>query len=517
MASQLYQSTALNQAALVVPDLYVDIVPPAVAAINAASTDTLGLVGAASWGPVEVPTVVGSLSEYVNNFGPVIARLYDIGTHVSIAQLQGATSFVIVRHTDGTDTAATSVVASDDLTAASDFYAAVAIAINSGIPNVSGKSNLVSFDVTSGTFATLYTGIYGDSLVTTISKGSKAGTFRVTNQLGSLSESFDNIAIGAGTAPTSTAFAYTGGTDGYTGITGASLMGEDVSPPTGMYALQTTDASVGILVDCSDSDTWSEQSAFGLEFGIYMILCSPSGDTVANVLTSKATAGLDSYGAKLMFGDWLSWYDTNNGITRLVSPQAFAGGELVALTPNNSSLNKSLTGIVGSQRSASGQGSYTKADLTQLISAGIDVIANPSPGGKYWSCRSGHNSSSDSTRYGDNYVRMTNFIAESIAGSMGIYVGLPISVTLLQNITASLVDLLSTIQSLGYIGSPNNGTGALPYSVICNLSNNPQARTGKGFATADVAVQLQGINEKFVVNLQDGATVTIATTGSTDS
>ena len=36
-----------------------------------------------------------------------------------------------------------------------------------------------------------------------------------------------------------------------------------------------------------------------------MILTGPAGDTIQNSVTVKQQAGLDSYAAKLMFGDWL--------------------------------------------------------------------------------------------------------------------------------------------------------------------------------------------------------------------
>jgi len=46
--------------------------------------------------------------------------------------------------------------------------------------------------------------------------------------------------------------------------------------------------------------------------------------------------------------------------------------------------------------------------------------------------------------------------------------------------------------------------------VVCDSSNNPQSRTALGYVQADVAVRYQGINEKFIVNLQGGASVTVS-------
>ena len=243
-----------------------------------------------------------------------------------------------------------------------------------------------------------------------------------------------------------------------------------------------------------------------------MILVGPSGDSIATAVQTKEQAGLDSYAAKLMFGDWLFWYDQANSQTRVVSPQGFVAGCLANLSPEQSSLNKPLSGIAGSQKSglaSSGQAlTYSSAELQTLFSAGIDVICNPAPGGSYWAVRCGHNSSSNAVVAGDSYTRMTNFIAETLAAGMGGYVGSVINSTLLSNIRATLLGYLSSLVQQGILGSI---TGATPYAVVCDGSNNPQTRTALGYVQADVQVQYQGINEKFIVNLQGGQSVTVST------
>jgi cold shock CspA family protein len=45
--------------------------------------------------------------------------------------------------------------------------------------------------------------------------------------------------------------------------------------------------------------------------------------------------------------------------------------------------------------------------------------------------------------------------------------------------------------------------------VICDTSNNPLIRTALGYVQADVQVQYQGINEKFIVNVEGGQTVQV--------
>lgn len=183
-----------------------------------------------------------------------------------------------------------------------------------------------------------------------------------------------------------------------------------------MYALRGQGCGIALLADADDPTQWTTQAEFGLQEGVYMILTGPPGDTILNAVSVMAQVGLDSYAAKLMFGDWLWWSDQVNNIVRLVSPQGFTAGRLANLSPEQSSLNKQIYSVIGSQKSGtpgSGQAtSYTSADLSVLIASGIDVISNPQPGGAYWGVRAGHNSSSNPATNGDNYARLTNYIAE---------------------------------------------------------------------------------------------------------
>jgi phage tail sheath protein FI len=453
------------------------------------------------------------MAQYSASFGRVTPRLYDMGTQVATSVQQGAQNFRCVRVTDGSDTAAV-------------------LTIQSAI-----------------TLTALYTGSYGNGISITMSAGSQASSWRITVTLpGSTPEVYDNItgtgsalwqamvaAINTGTGPlrgasqTVTA-TYSGGTaapvagtvsfstgtpgtDGATNVTSAMLVGSDAVPRTGMYALRGQGCSVALLADSIDTTQYTTQASFGLSEGVYMILTGPSGDTTENAVAAKATAGLDSYAAKLMFGDWIYWYDQTNAVTRLVSPQGFAAGRLVNLSPEQSSLNKQLYSIVGSQKSgsvSSGQSStYATADLQLLFQNGIDVICNPQPGGSYWGVRCGHNSSSNAATNGDNYTRMTNYIAATLSAGMGLYVGEVINSTLFQKIKATLLAFLQAMLSQGLLGST---TGAQPFSVVCDTTNNPQSRTALGYVQADVQVQYQGINEKFIVNVEGGQTVQISST-----
>ncbi|OYV83762.1 MAG: phage tail protein, partial [Acidiphilium sp. 21-68-69] len=139
--------------------------------------------------------------------------------------------------------------------------------------------------------------------------------------------------------------------------------------------------------------------------------------------------------------------------------------------------------------------------------AGIDVIANPQPGGAFWGVRGGFNASSDSATNGDNYTRMTNYIAATLSAGMGQYVGQLVNETLFRRIRGTLLAFLNTMLGQGMLGTTN---GALPFAVVCDASNNPPARTGLGYVQADVQVQYQAINERFIVNVEGGQTVQVS-------
>jgi uncharacterized protein len=508
----IVQQGAINTTALIVPDLYVQIVPPQTLLLNGVPTDVLGIVGTASWGPTGEPTIIGSMSDYATSFGTVMPRKYDMGTQVATAVQQGASNFRCVRVTDGTDTAAV-------------------LTVLGGI-----------------TFTALYTGSLGTQLSLTFSAGSAASSWRLSVALpGQNPEVYDNI-VGSGPAfwntlanavnngngalrgpsqlivatslggtatPLAGIFPFSSGTPGSDGagsVTATTLVGSDTLPRLGMYALRSQGCAIALLADADDATQWSVQAEFGLSESVYMILTGPAGDNIANAVTTKAEAGVDSYAAKLMFGDWVYWSDQANALTRLVSPQGFVAGRLANLSPEQSSLNKPLYGVIGTQKSGQpGVGTattYASADLSALLSAGIDVIANPQPGGAYWGVRGGHNSSSNAAIDGDNYTRLTNYIASTLASGMGVYVGQLVNATLFQNIRATLLAFLNGLLSQGLLGST---TSALPFAVVCDTSNNPLSRTALGYVQADVQVQYQAINEKFIVNVQGGQTVQVST------
>ena len=600
---------AINPTSLIVPGLYVQIVPPQLVLLNGVATNLIGCVGSATWGPVNNPTPFGTMAQYAAAFGSIIARTYDMGTFAALAVLQGANNFVGVRVTDGTDTAATIALSATDaikavtvggtahvgdiltltitpqggtatplvftspaspslqndalalqaLVNANPYLASQGITADTPIAGVfnihyptaavatvvgavtgtGATTTLVAAGATTlstvqRTYSSLWTGSLGNSISVIESVGSAANTTRVSVSIpGRVPEVFDNIA-GTGSvlnngianainlgvsglrgpsqiikctagygASVTTPATYTpvGGTDGALNITTANLVGTDTLPRVGMYALRGEGCSVGALVDLTDTTSWTTQNAFAISEGVYMVGVGPAGQTVANAATAKATAALDSYAMKILMGDWIYWADQVNGVTRLVSPQGVSCGLLANMTPNNSTLNKQVYGIVGTQLSYTGL-QYGNSDLQTLVQAGIDVIGAPSPGGNYFSHLVGHNASSNASINGDNYTRMTNYIASTINSGMGIYVGQLNTPTGQQNALATLNAFFTNLNNNGLIGTAS-GT-SLPWSLQLNNAN-----AALGLMQINATVTYYAVIEKLLINVQGGTTVTI--------
>lgn len=402
----IYPAGGLNTAALTAPDLYIQIVPPKTRYINGVATDILGIVGVGSWGAVNSAMLIGSVGDASQKLGTQQVRKYDLASAVAVSIQLGAANIRAVRVTDGTDTAATSIL-------------------------------MGAGSVTGVTLTGYYTGSLGNSLSATLTAGTAPGSWKLSVSLpGVTAEVFDNItgtgaalwaaianAINNGqssirgpstlvvaTAGSSTAapvspqtLVFTGGTDGVNTLTDATLIGTDgTTGPSrkGMYALRGTGAQVANLVDLTDSTQWPTMVTYGLSEGCYMVTQGPAGASYATVSTSLTSAGVDSYTLKVLVGDWVYWQDTVNTVRRMMAPATFSAAEIAALSPQQSSLNKSLSNAVSTQRNLA-QSPYSLAEIGAINTARLDVITNPCPGGSYFGHRSGLNVSSNSGTNGD--------------------------------------------------------------------------------------------------------------------
>lgn len=508
----VYQLGQLNTTALAAPNVYVQIVPPKTRYINGVPTDIYGLVGIASWGPKNSPTLVGSPAEAQRLFGVQQVRKYDLASAIAIGFQVGAYNQRIVRVTDGTDAAAT--------------------------------VNLMDVNATPAIGATLtgiYTGTVGNTITAAVTAGTKQNTSKLTVTLpGYTPEVFDNIAgtgaalwaalvsavnngqsgtrgpsqlvvasIGVGTAApnTSTTYTLTGGTDGATTLTDSVMVGTDGTTRTGMYALRGTGASVLNLVDVTDSTQWSAINAFASVEGMYHVGQGAAGASYSTVSTALNTAGVDSYASKIMVGDWQYWQDNVNGQLRMMAPATFMAAKIASQAPHLSTLNKAIAGIVGTQRVLQNQ-PYSGAEIGAIVGARLDLITNPSPGGNYYAGQTGRNVSSNPATNGDNYTRMTNYIAYTLAAAFGWVIGELQTTDLRRTAKASMDNFLSNLEQQGMIGDVNGGPA---FSVQIDANNNPDSRVALGYLQADVQVKYLSVVFDFLINLEAGQSVVINT------
>jgi hypothetical protein len=315
----------------------------------------------------------------------------------------------------------------------------------------------------------------------------------------------------------STPVTLTGGTDGASGVTDATLMGQDIVPRKGMYALRNSNVDCFTLCDLSTVADYAAIASFGLSETMYPVFASPSGDTIANALAVRTNASIDTPWFKYILGDWPTWYDSFNGVSRLINPSAFAIGIFGNLSPNQSPLNKPLQGISATQRSTLGQ-TYSDTELTLINNGGIDTILPPStsPGGYYFSFASARNASSNTAANGDEYTRMTNFLIRAAQSkAAGSFIGKLQSIQPNDQTRAqakALFDGFSQQLASPQVGTGINGQGIIdiPWSVVCDLTNNPPNLQALGYLFLYWQVRYLNVVRYFVVKFQGGGNVTVS-------
>jgi len=483
--------------------------PPIV--INGVNAQTGAVVGTASMGPVNQAVLVTGNS-FESIFGAPQVRKYDGGTVVAEAALNSTAPLYFVRVTDTNDTAATATVTNG--ASISGLTTGTGLAGTTVSFATAGKANAITMTVTLGNTSESFINISASNAsvfwaAANAAVNTGAGVTRGPSNLVRFS------IANATTLPTlPSSVTLTGGNDGVAGVGANSLVGAASSGAggaSGMYALTTLPAQYCVLADCDTTSTYTTQAAFGQQEFMLMGCVLPAGmaTQTANAVLDKQSAGLDSFEAVLLQGDWITYSDPTFGL-RKVSPQGYWLGTRSSLLPHESVLNKPILGIVGSERSAS-TGPYSLAETNTLASAGIEVIANPIPAGAAWGCLTGRNTSSVVGAQSDAYSTLTNFLAQTFENAGGPYIGAVNNSQTQAQVTASFNHFLNGLVSQGILAL--NADGSAPYIVTCSSVNNSQTSEALGNLNVGVQVTYQAIIWNFNVDLTGGpAVVTMTST-----
>jgi hypothetical protein len=200
-------------------------------------------------------------------------------------------------------------------------------------------------------------------------------------------------------------------------------------------------------------------------------------------------------------------------LARLVNPTAFSLGMIGNLSPEQTPLNKPLRGVIATQKSQTGQ-TYSDAELSIAELGGVDLIvgAPTTPGGNYFTFITGRNTSSNTAGNGDEYSRMTFFLASSAQSkAAGSFVGRLQSIrptdktrldakALFDGFSAQLADPASGSQGNGMIDA---------WSTQCDLNNNTPNLQARGFLFLYWSVRYLNVVRYFVVKLAGGGNVSV--------
>lgn len=310
------------------------------------------------------------------------------------------------------------------------------------------------------------------------------------------------------------------GTDGRAGVTTNVLLGVDGlnSTRSGMYAGRGLPIAQFGLAGMTDPTSFAAQINFAKDENILVVLGLAAFASATTAVTTKQLSAVDAYQAGVC-KDFLYLNDTFNNVIRLVSPIGPTLGKIASLSPERNPGNKPINGYLGTERTGyAGPGGsfvpgipYSNAEIALLESNGIMFMTQPAIGGDYLALRHGQNSSSDATRNGINYTKLTQFIAKSFQKSLGFAVNEVHTPSLRRRVTSAISQFLQSLADPGPGRNPMIGdvNGGPAYSVQCNEQNNPDNMVALGYMFVTVQVKYFATVRFFVVQIEAGQSVTV--------
>lgn len=438
------------------------------------------------------PTVLTITAKVFGTAG----NAYTVSTNVSGATLSGATL-------SGGVNGSTGVTVTGKYTGSLGNF--VKFNIQKGTANSSYKIIISGPNLATEIFDNVGAGLSGNAVWVAIANAVNNGTSGTRPPSKILVAS----AGSATAAPILGVYSLSGGSDGAGSITTSILLGQDALPRTGMYALRGTNAAQFTLCDCSDLSSFSTQLALGLQIGAYVVTATAMSDTITSAVSELPLYGIDSFGIKVLFGDWIVWIDTTNGIPqRVTSPAAVSMGLLGALSPQMNTLNKPINGIVGTQSSILGV-TYSYSDFQQLAGARMDIITIDTTVSNNFIHRLGINTSSNEITFGDEYTKVIYWLSKSLNIIGNQYLGANMTPTEQLQAKVAIQNFLQLAQTNGIIYTFD---GSQAYQVVLDSTNNTQQTAALGYQYAYVKAVIGPIVRYFIINLEGGSSVVISDT-----
>ncbi len=533
---QILSSSSFNSASLSAPDVYVVNSPPPPLP-SGVQTNIGGVIGTGSWGPLNVPVLMGSQMQATQSFGLLSSASvkggpsggvdpYDLCWALTNAfnQSQGSNAPIGiwgVRVSDGTDVAAS--VTLNDTTTPTPASGGTLKALYSGT-----MGNLVKISIAAGGaantatvtlmgFANGYVEVFPNLPTSTGAFWAALSAALVNGISGVRGPSqLARFTVASSTHPPALGvFALAGGLDGRSAVTSAELLGSDASAPyTGAYALQglTPAPSEFWVAGLTDNTVYAALQTFADSIGAQFSFVFPTGTDSSTAVTDLQGYGVADYQVNAL-KDWLYVFDSVNNQVRLTDPIAIAVGRILTLSPEESPLNKPVYGVIGTERFNPSSGvnqPYSDIEVGQLNSAGIMFITNPCPGGSYFGFRTGVNTAmqTNQTEGPVEFARMTNFESYTIAKMSGPYVGQLQSQNPGDKFRASVrTTFNSEFQQQVEQGMIDG------YNVQCDLGNNSAASIAAHICYVYITLTYLSSVWYFVAQLTGGTTV--VTSGST--
>lgn len=511
--SQILSSATLNN--LQVDGAYVYLQPPTPVAGAGISTSLAGIVGTASWGPLNQPLAFSDTASLYSQFGKSISDPFSLVTEGLFA-VALSNNFLGVRVSDGTDVAATVSIKDSGGTNGVNVTAKysgtegnnISVVLATGSQSTAGAPTLTATITRQGYPSEVFPNL------TNPTAGGFAVAFKnaVNNGISGV-RGPSNLVVAAlqGTSVAnfvaSAGVSLTGGTNG-AGVSSTQQVGTDgTTGRTGVYALRGMGVQQFIIAGNSDSAQYGNLATFAASEGSLAIAALPSGTSTTTALSTKQTANFNSINGVLV-KDWLNFTDPTQNTQRLVSPLGEVLGLIAGLPPEASPCNKPVNGLTNFLSTERTGTPYSAAEQAQLEGAGIVYITNPIPRGNVFGLPHGQNASGLQGTGQDtiNYTRMSNFLAASIAGMIGPFVG-ELQGSSPNDPTRAAAKAVLT----GFLQQLQNQNRISGFNVQLNLNNNTPTTIAQGYMLAYVQVQFMSTVRFFLVTLQGGASVQVST------